>query len=79
MEKFAIGLLMGGVVGALLVANNQKMRMLVKKAQDEAQEKIDSFMDEKIQMMDKGMQKVAEQAKETLDDAASQLKSKKRK
>ncbi len=48
MEKFAIGLLLGGVCGALLTANNYKMRTLVKKGQEEVQAKLDELMDEKL-------------------------------
>ena len=39
MEKFIIGVLCGGIVGALAVSNNAKMRMLVKKKEDEVKEK----------------------------------------
>ena len=48
MEKFAIGLLMGSVIGAVCVANNYKIRTLVKKGQKEMQEKIDEMMDKTI-------------------------------
>ena len=52
MEKFAIGMLLGGLGGALLVANNYKMRTLVKKSQEEVQAKFDAMLDEKIREMD---------------------------
>ena len=48
MEKFAIGLTVGGLVGALLVANNYKMRALVKKGQQEVQDKLDELLDKKL-------------------------------
>ena len=48
MEKFAIGLLLGGLCGALLTTNNYKMRTLVKKGQEEVLGKLDEVMDEKI-------------------------------
>ena len=48
MEKFAIGLLMGSVIGAVCVANNYKIRTLVKKGPKEMQEKIDEMMDKTI-------------------------------
>lgn len=48
MEKFAIGLLLGGVCGALVATNNYKMRMLVKKSQEEVQTKLDELLDEKL-------------------------------
>ena len=52
MEKFAIGLVLGGLGGALLVANNYKMRTLLKKGQEEVQAKLDKLMDEKIEEME---------------------------
>lgn len=52
MEKFAIGLIVGGLAGALLTANNYKMRTLVKKSQEEVQTKLDELLDEKIREMD---------------------------
>lgn len=52
MEKFAIGLVLGGLGGALLVANNYKMRTLVKKGQEEVLAKLNQLMDEKIEMME---------------------------
>lgn len=52
MEKFAIGMLLGGLGGALLVANNYKMRTLVKKSQMEVQNKLNELMDEKLKKME---------------------------
>ena len=52
MEKFAIGMLFGGMIGAVLCANNYKMRTLVKKGQEEVQTKLDQMMDEKIREME---------------------------
>lgn len=52
MEKFVAGLLLGGVCGALLTANNYKMRMLVRKGQEEVQSKLDELMDEKLRMFE---------------------------
>ena len=52
MEKFAIGLVLGGLGGALLVANNYKMRTLVKKGQEEVGKRVNDFVDEKIEMME---------------------------
>ena len=62
MEKFAIGVVVGGLVGALLTANNYKMRTLVKKGQEEVQAKLDKLMDEKIEMMESGVQNIKEEA-----------------
>ena len=52
MEKFTIGLVVGGMIGAVLVTNNYKMRALVKKGQQEMQEKLDSLMDKTLDGMD---------------------------
>ncbi len=52
MEKFAIGVLIGVVGGALLTANNYKMRKLVLKGQEEVQEKLDKLMSKKLRDMD---------------------------
>ncbi len=68
MEKFIVGLVVGGAIGALLVANNHKMRTLVKKAQEETQAKMDAFMDEKINAMETCAKKTAEQAEEKMEE-----------
>lgn len=72
MEKFAIGLLLGGVGGALLATNNYKMRTLVKKGQEEMQNKLNAMMDEKILAME---EKQAQEEKD--EDSVSDKKSKK--
>ena len=51
MEKLALGMLIGAVGGALVVANSQKMRSLVKKGQDEVLTKVNDMMDEKLDNM----------------------------
>ena len=76
MEKFAFGVLVGGMLGALLVANNNKMRTLVKKAQAESQEKLRSFMDEKMDMREEGLDKLTQKAEETTDKAKNKLSKK---
>ena len=53
MEKLAIGMLIGAVGGALVVANSQKMRTLVQKGQDELLTKVNIMMDEKLDNMQK--------------------------
>lgn len=53
MEKFTIGVVLGGLGGALLVANSFKTRMLVKKCQDDVKARVDEMMDEKINALDK--------------------------
>ena len=82
MEKFAIGLVIGGLGGALLVANNYKMRTLIKKGQEEVQMKLDKLMDEKIDEMSNAVEKVKEQASATVDtvqEHAEELTDKARK
>ena len=74
MEKFAIGLLLGGVGGALLTANSYRMRMLVKKSQEEVQQKLDKFMDDKLDDMEKDLKKAAEKAKDNVDDIKEKAK-----
>ena len=73
MEKFAIGLVLGGLGGALLVANNYKMRTLLKKGQEEVQAKLDKLMDEKIEQLEKG----AKDVKEKVEEKAEELIEKK--
>lgn len=52
MEKmFCLGLMLGAIGGALLVANSYKARTLVKKSQAEVMEKANEMMDEKLQAL----------------------------
>ena len=74
MEKFAIGVLLGGLGGALLVANNYKMRTLVRKGQQEVQMKVDQMLDEKIKVVDKAVQETAE----AVEEKAEEIKKKKK-
>ncbi len=76
MEKLVIGLLIGGVAGALLTANNYKMRTLVKKSQEEVQAKLDQFMDEKIEDLEKGREKIKETVKEKTDEIMNKAEEK---
>ncbi len=49
MEKmFCLGLMLGAVGGALIVANSYKMRSLVKKSQAEFMGKVNEMVDEKL-------------------------------
>ncbi|HIZ24551.1 MAG TPA: hypothetical protein H9812_03635 [Candidatus Gallimonas intestinigallinarum] len=53
MEKmFCLGLLLGAMGGALVVANSYKARSLVKKSQAELMEKMDEMMDERLKQME---------------------------
>lgn len=76
MEKFAIGVLVGGLLGAVVVANNQKMRMLVKKAQEESQAKLNAFMDEKISDLESGVKKASETVQDKSEELAENVKEK---
>lgn len=73
MEKFVVGLLVGGVCGALLTANNYKMRTLVRKGQEEVQAKLDELMDEKIRMFEE------KEKSEEKEEKASEAETKSRK
>ena len=49
MEKlFCLGVAIGMVGGALIVANSYKARSLVKKSQAELTQKVNEMMDEKL-------------------------------
>ena len=49
MEKmFCLGLALGMVGGALIVANSYKARSIVKKSQAELLQKVDEMMDERL-------------------------------
>ncbi len=53
MEKFFLGLAVGMLGGALIVANNCKVRNLVKKNQDEIMEKAEKYIDGKLSQLNK--------------------------
>ena len=48
MEKILVGMAIGSVLGAVLVANNAKTRALVQKGQEEAMAKFECFVDQKL-------------------------------
>lgn len=52
MEKFICGLALGMVGGALIVANNCKIRTLVKKNQDDLMQKAEKYIDGKLKEME---------------------------
>lgn len=49
MEKFILGLAIGMAGGALLVANNCKLRNLVKKNQEDLMKKAEQYIDTKLE------------------------------
>ena len=75
MEKFAIGLAIGALGGALLVANNYKMRTLIKKGQDEVLAKFNELMDEKIQAMEQGAEELKENAQDITENIKTNMKN----
>ena len=79
MEKFAIGLVIGGLGGALLAANNYKMRTLIKKGQEEVQLKLDKLMDEKIEEMSDAVEEMKDKANETMDNVKEKTENVKEK
>lgn len=54
MEKFVLGLAIGMAGGALIVANNCKLRNLVKKNQEDIMEKAEQYIDSKLEQFEKG-------------------------
>ena len=75
MEKFAIGLLLGGLAGALLVTNNYKMRTLVRKSQEEVQAKLDKFIEEKTDELEEGVEKIKEKADQAVEKNKAKRKT----
>ena len=74
MEKFAIGLALGCLGGALITANNYKMRRFVKKSQEEVQAKIDKMLDEKLQAMDEKAQETKDKVLDKAEDVNESIK-----
>ena len=52
MEKFILGVAIGMAGGALAVANNCKLRNLVKKNQEEFMQKAEQYIDSKLEKME---------------------------
>jgi len=75
MEKFAIGLVIGGIAGALIAANNYKMRTLIKKGQEELQMKLDKLMDEKIEELEEGADAIKEKVTEKMEDMKEKVEA----
>ena len=53
MEKFILGAVVGMAAGAILVANNCKLRNLVKKNQEDLMEKANELIDAKLEQLEK--------------------------
>jgi hypothetical protein len=51
MEKFFLGLAIGMAGGAIIVANNCKLRNLVKKNQEDVMKKAEQYIDSKLSAM----------------------------
>jgi hypothetical protein len=51
MEKFFLGLAIGMAGGAIIVANNCKLRNLVKKNQEDVMKKAEEYIDSKLSAM----------------------------
>ncbi len=68
MEKLIVGIVIGGLAGALLTANNYKMRTLVKKGQEEVKAKLDELMDDKIEKMENKAEEIKEAAEEKVEE-----------
>ena len=49
MEKFILGVALGMAGGALVVANNCKLRNLVKKNQEDLMKKAEQYIDSKLE------------------------------
>ena len=54
MEKFILGVAIGMAGGALAVANNCKLRNLVKKNQEDFMQKAEQYIDSKLGQMEQG-------------------------
>ena len=64
MEKlFCIGVALGMVGGALIVANSYKARSLVKKSQAEVMTKVNEMMDEKLASQEQSSEGTKKSAK----------------
>ena len=63
----------------MLIANNYKMRALVKKGQEEVQQKLDTLMDEKLNAMEKQVEETAKDVKDFGKKAVKKVKEKAKK
>ena len=49
MKEFILGLALGMAGGAVIVANNCKLRQMIKKNQEELMQKAESYIDEQLE------------------------------
>ena len=75
MEKFTIGLVLGGVIGAVLVANNCKMRAVVRKSQEDIKCRLDELLDEKLQDMKEGARRAKTAVENAVEDGVENVKA----
>lgn len=61
MEKFMLGVALGMAGGALIVANNCKLRNLVKKNQDDLLQKAEQYIDSKLEKMEQKTEDMSSQ------------------
>lgn len=77
MEKIIVGMAIGSVLGAVLVANNAKTRALVQKGQEEAMAKFESYVDQKLANMQGNGQSTKTESKTESKQDQKQSTSKK--
>ena len=58
MEKFILGAIVGMAGGALIVANNCKLRNLVTKNQEDLMKKAEQYIDGKLDQLEKKTEEV---------------------
>ena len=75
MEKFVVGVALGMIGGAVLTANNYKMRRFVKKSQEEVQAKLDKFIEEKTDELEEGAEKIKEKADQAVEKNKAKRKT----
>ena len=59
VEKFILGAVIGMAGGALIVANNCKLRNLVKKNQDDLLKKAEQLIDSKLEKLDQATESMS--------------------
>lgn len=77
-----IGALVGGVIGALAVSNNAKMRSIVKQGQEEIKEKVSCAVEEKLaawqKKKDDGQNEGAKESEKSAEKDEGKRKGEKR-